>query len=112
MKYRQNPDYKDEVDNLIKKYLSVKCRKGGKSVYVNPQRETVYFSVNSEGMSIEQYFNHVATYAYVDVDFYEIDDISVDQLKLLGVRESITKNESRTTGVIPAFNVVLNESFT
>lgn len=98
MKYRQNPDYKDEVDNLIKKYLSVKCRKSGKTVYVNPQRETVYFSVNSDGMSIEQYFNHVATYAYVDVNFYEIDDISVDQLRLLGVRDSITKNDSRTTG--------------
>ena len=98
MKYRQNLDYKDEIDNLIKKYLSVKCRKAGKSVYVNPQREIVYFSVNSDGMSIEQYFNHVNTYAYVDVDFYEIDDISVDQLKLLGVRESIAKNDSKITG--------------
>ena len=98
MKYRQNPDYKDEVDNLIKKYMLVRCHKDGKTVFVNPQRETVYFSVNSDGMSIEQYFNHVATYAYVDVDFYEIDEISVDQLRLFGVRESITKNVSRTTG--------------
>lgn len=78
--------------------MSVRCHKDGKTVFVNPQRETVYFSVNSDGMSIEQYFNHVATYAYVDVDFYEIDEISVDQLRLFGVRESITKNVSRTTG--------------
>lgn len=98
MKYRQNPDYKDEVDNLIKKYLPVKCTKGGKSVYVNPRKETVFFSVNSEGMSIEQYFNHIVIYPYVDVEFYEIDDISIDQLKILGVTENITKNESRTSG--------------
>lgn len=98
LKYRTNSDYKDEVDNLINKYLSVKCTKGGKSVYVNPHRETVYFSVNADGMSIEQYFNHVATYAYVDVDFYAIDDISTDFLRILGVQENVAKNESRTTG--------------
>lgn len=98
LKYRTNSDYKDEVDNLINKYLSVKCTKGGKSVYVNPHRETVYFSVNADGMSIEQYFNHVATYAYVDVDFYAIDDISTDFLRILGVQENVAKNENRTTG--------------
>lgn len=98
MKYRQNPDYNDEVDNLIKKYLLVRCKKDGKIVYTNPSKDTVFFSVNSEGMSIEQYFKHIATYAYVDVDFYETDDISVDQLRLLGIRESITVNEAKTTG--------------
>ena len=98
MKYRQNPDYKDEVDNLIKKYLLVRCKKDGKIVYANPPKDTVYFPVNSEGMSIEQYFKHIATYAYVDVEFYETDDISVDQLRLLGIRESITVNETKTTG--------------
>lgn len=98
LKYRTNSDYKDEVDNLINKYLSVKCTKGGKSVYVNPHRETVYFSVNTDGMSIEQYFNHIATYAYVDVDFYAIDDISTDFLRILGVQENVAKNENRMTG--------------
>lgn len=98
MKYRQNPDYKDEVDNLIKKYLLVRCKKDGKIVYANPPKDTVYFPVNSEGMSIEQYFKHIATYAYVDVDFYETDDISVEQLRLLGIRESITVNEAKITG--------------
>lgn len=98
MKYRQNPDYKDEVDNLIKKYLSLRCRKAGKCVYVNPHRETVFFSVTEDGMSIEQYFNHVATYAYVDADFYEIDDIGTEYLRILGVQDNIAKNENRTNG--------------
>lgn len=67
-------------------------------VYVNPHKETVFFSVNADGMSIEQYFKHVATYAYVDVDFYAIEDISTEFLKILGVRENIAVNENRTSG--------------
>ncbi len=98
LRFRQNPDYEDEVDKLIKDYVSVKCNKAGKSVYVNPRRERVYFSVNSEGMSIEQYFNHIAVYAYVDIDFYESADISAEQLRVFCVRDSITKNEFEITG--------------
>ena len=55
--YRGNSDYRDEVNNLIKKYLKVRCIKDGKKVYVNPSGEKVFFSVNSEGMSIEQYYS-------------------------------------------------------
>lgn len=98
IKYRLNSDYRDEVENLIKEYLPLKCTKAGKKVYVNPHKETVYFSVNSEGMSIEQYFSHVATYAYVDVDFYALDDISTESLKILGAQENIALNEKRTNG--------------
>ena len=98
LRYRVNSDYRDEVENLIKKYLPLKCIKSGKKVYVNPHKETVFFSINSDGMSIEQYFKHVATYAYVDVDFYAIEDISTEFLKILGVRENIAVNENRTNG--------------
>lgn len=98
LKYRTNDDYCDEVDNLIKKYLSLRCMKGGKVVYINPHEEIVYFSVNSDGMSIEQYFNHIATYAYVDVYFYEVDDISRDFLKIFGVQETVAKYETKTNG--------------
>ena len=98
LRYRVNSDYRDEVENLIKKYLPLKCIKSGKKVYVNPHKETVFFSVNADGMSIEQYFKHVATYAYVDVDFYAIEDISTEFLKILGVRENIAVNENRTSG--------------
>lgn len=98
LKYGACVDYHDEVDNLIKNYLLLKCIKDGKVVYVNPNKEVVFFSVNSEGMSIEQYFNHIATYAYVDVDFYEMHDISTEFLKILGVQDSIACNLSKTNG--------------
>ena len=35
-------------------------------------------------MSIEQYYSHIVSYPYVDVDFYKIEDVDRDMLKLLG----------------------------
>lgn len=96
--YRGNTDYRDEVNNLIKKYLKVRCIKDGKKVYVNPNREKVFFSVNSEGMSIEQYYSHIVSYPYVDVDFYKIEDVDRDMLKLLGISEEVGTGLDRTNG--------------
>jgi hypothetical protein len=96
--YRGNTDYRDEVNNLIKKYLKVRCIKDGKKVYVNPSKEKVFFSVNSEGMSIEQYYSHIVSYPYVDVDFYKIEDVDRDMLKLLGISEEVGTGLDRTNG--------------
>ena len=101
LKYRDNADYRDEVDQLIKKYLLLRCMKEGKVVYVNPYKEPVYFSVNSEGMSIEQYFKHIVVYAYVDAEFYKADDISTESLRLLGVKENVAIRETTTNGEYP-----------
>lgn len=98
IKYRTNADYKDEVDNLIQKYMVVKCIKDGKVVYINPKKEKVLFSVNSENMSIEQYYNHICSYPYVITDFYELEDIDRDILKQLGVVEDISLGEDKTSG--------------
>lgn len=97
LQYRENAEYRDEVDNLIKEYLLLRCIKEGKNVYVNPYKETVYFSINSEDMSIELYFSHIVVYAYVDVAFYETGGINAESLKKLGVRENIA-TEVNTTG--------------
>lgn len=96
--YRGNTDYRDEVNNLIKKYLKVRCIKDGKKVYVNPNKEKVLFSVNSEGMSIEQYYSHIVSYPYVDVEFYKIEDVDRDMLKLLGISEEVGTGLDRTNG--------------
>ena len=96
--YRGNSDYRDEVTNLLKKYLKIRCIKDGKKVYVNPSKEMVFFSVNSEGMSIEQYYSHIISYPYVDVDFYKIEDVDNEMLKLLGVSEDIATGLEKTNG--------------
>lgn len=96
--YRGNTDYRDEVNNLIKKYLKVRCIKDGKKVYVNPSKEKILFSVNSEGMSIEQYYSHIVSYPFVDVEFYKIEDVDRDMLKLLGISEEVGTGLDQTNG--------------
>ncbi len=96
--YRGNSDYRDEVNALLKKYMRIRCIKDGKKVYVNPSREKVFFSVNSEGMSIEQYYAHIISYPYVDVDFYKIEDVDIEMLKSLGISEQIATGLDKTNG--------------
>lgn len=96
--YRGNSDYREEVNNLMKKYLKVRCIKDGKKVYVNPSKEKVFFSVNSQGMSIEQYYSHIISYPYVDVDFYKIEDVDTQMLKMLGIQEEVAVGLDKTNG--------------
>ena len=96
--YCGNSDYWDEVNNLLKKYLKVRCIKDGKKVYANPSKGKVFFSVNSEGMSIEQYYAHIISCPYVDVDFYKIEDVDVEMLKSLGISEEIGTGLDKTNG--------------
>ena len=98
LKYRSNEDYRDEVDNLIKKHLVLKCNEDGKSSYVSPFRESVYFPKTEDGMSIEYYFKNIQKCAYVDLDFYQIEDIGEDKLSLLGVSREIADGQDRTNG--------------
>ena len=96
--YRGNSDYREEVTNLMRKYLKVRCIKNGKKFYANPDTEKVFFSVNAEGMSIEQYYSHIISYPYVDIDFYKIEDVDTDMLKLLGINEEIAVGLDKTNG--------------
>lgn len=98
LKYRNNLEYQDDVNSLIRKYLLLRCMKDDEILYVNPCKETVYFAVNSEGMSIEQYFKNIKVYAYVDVEFYEGNGISIELLKVLGVKSNIAIHENITNG--------------
>ena len=98
LKYRSNLDYRDEVDNLIKKYMVVKCIKDGKVVYVNPHKEKVFFSVNTQEMSIEQYYKNIVSYPYVIKEFYEVEDITAEMLKQIGVEDDVSVGGDRTSG--------------
>lgn len=58
----------------------------------------MFFSVNSQGMSIEQYYSHIISYPYVDVDFYKIEDVDAEMLKLLGIQEEVAVGLDKTNG--------------
>lgn len=98
LKYRINEDYREEMDKLIRKYLVLKCKEDGKTSYVSPFRETVYFPKTEDGMSIEYYFKNIQKCAYVDLDFYQLEDIGEDKLSLLGVSRELAVGKGRTNG--------------
>ena len=96
--YRGNSEYYDEVNSYIKKYMKVRCIKDGIKEYVNPTKEKVFFPINSEGMSIEQYFAHIISYPYVDIDFYTLEGIDREMLKVLGISEELAIGLDKTNG--------------
>lgn len=40
-------------------------------------------------MGIEQYYSHIISYPYVNVDFHKIEDVDIEMLKSLGISEEI-----------------------
>lgn len=96
--YRGNSDYREEVTKLACKYFKVRCMKDGKRVYVNPSMGKVFFPVNADGMSIEQYYTNIISYPYVDVDFYSVEGVDTTMLKLLNVSDEVAIGEDRTHG--------------
>ena len=60
---------------LLRKYLVLKCNKDGESSYVSPFRKNV-FSENEA----ECYFKNVLKCFYVDLEFYQLQDIGENSL--------------------------------
>lgn len=96
--YRAKDNYFSEVDALIKQYIELKCFSNGKGVYVNPSKEKVLFSNNELGMSLEQYFKNVKDYPFVDVDSYEMEDITREDLEAIGVTADISIGMDKKEG--------------
>ena len=96
--FRDNSEYRDEVNALLKTHLKVRCSKDGKKVYANPSKEKVFFAVDSNEMSIEQYYSHIISYPYVDVDFYKQEDVGIEVLKSLGISDEIATGMDKTKG--------------
>lgn len=96
--YQKNIDYYDEITNLIKNYLALRCIKDGKTVYAYPKKEKVLFPLSSDGLNIEQYYSNIISYPYVDYDFYKKYDISAEKLMCLGVIDDIAINKDVTKG--------------
>ena len=93
-------EHKDEIAELTRKYLYLKCSSLNGSCYINPNIENVFFTETSSGMSIEQYFKYIRRdIIYVNFDFYKNDGITYDELRTLGVRESAAVGEDIISGI-------------
>lgn len=76
----------------------LKCNKDGESSYVSPFREKVYFPRTEDGMLIEYYFKNVLKCFYVDLEFYQLQDIGENKLSILGVLREIATGQNKTSG--------------
>lgn len=95
-KYLKFDDYKDEVSGVIKDLLVVKCTDGRMH---NCYMHRVFLPVTPTGISIEGYFANIAKNVYyVDLDYYNIHEISLEVLCAMGVRSSILYGENITQG--------------
>lgn len=99
----QKRDYQTEIKELIEKHLYLRCRKNGFVLYLNPNHQEVYFPIANEGraneLNIEAYFKNVVSCGFVDAGFYKNRKISSEDLKKLGVKDSVAVGEDETEGI-------------
>lgn len=96
--YRGYNEYRNEINNMIRKHLKLRCTKDGETVYVNPSDIKILFPVNSDEMSIEMYYLNIASHYYVDMDFYNRRNIGVNMLSKLGVTDRLDVGMDVTSG--------------
>lgn len=110
--YRTNQTYANEVNALISEYMEVRCKQDGQKVYLNPSTTRILFSVTSDGMSIEQYFLHIASFPYIDLDYYKLEGIERDELATLGVSDDISRGMDEVCGEYYVYTYGRNPNWT
>ena len=95
-KYLKYDDYKDEISGVIKDLLVLKCTDGKMhNCYVH----RIFLPVTPSGINIEGYFANIAKNVfYVDMDYYNTHNVSMEILHAMGVRSSILYGENITVG--------------
>lgn len=97
LKYLRYDEFKTEIETLIKGSLVLRCNDGQMR---NPSYVHMYQAITTDGINIEGYYRNIANNVfYVDTEYYSLSGISIEQLHLLGVRDSILTGETITQGV-------------
>lgn len=97
LKYLKYDEYHDEVSKIIKEQLSLKCSDG---IMRNPNAISIYLPVSKDGISIEGYYRNIRdSINFIDIDFYSIHNVSMEDLCNLGVRDSILIGTEQKRGI-------------
>ncbi len=92
------PNYKDDLQKVLKSSLLLKCALNSKTVWENPYITDVYFAESKQGIAIRSYFEGVAEYPFIDYNFYYDNEITYEQLAQLNVKDSIISGDSIVYG--------------
>ena len=96
LKYLRYDEYKDEVKRLLKDIFLLRCNDGKMR---NCYMFRVCLPMTDEGINIEAYYrNVVKSIYYVDSDFYALHDVDLDDLHMMGVRNSIFTGDTIAQG--------------
>lgn len=96
IRYYKHEEYRDEIRSILHEQFLVLCKDGRMR---SPFASRVYFSVNPDGIDIENYFKNIVNYVfYVDAEFYSNHGIDVSALVQLGVHDSLLLNDSIVQG--------------
>lgn len=99
VRYLQNPDYKSDVQDVIKKLFLLRSKKNGDYYWVCPFETTVLFPQSESGLMLELYYRSIPNEVYfVDYDTYQSASIDYGMLRLFGVSDNIMTGMERTWG--------------
>ncbi len=91
-KYLRNEKTREDLKGVLQKSFKIRCRQGSTYNWIFPynKRESTYFSKTESGLFIEQYFESIRSDVwFIDEEGYGKHGVSPQDLKLLGVRDSI-----------------------
>ena len=99
VKYLRNPDYEDDLRQIIPKAFYIKCRSRGQLYWVRPYSKVIRFPQSENGLMLEQYYKGIAQdIFFVDFDAYQSAGINFYDLRALGVTDKIITRDGKTWG--------------
>ncbi len=102
IKYLKYDDYEDEIRELIRKDLKLRCKDGQNK---NPYSQQLFLPVSRDGVDIEEYYLYIPKkISFVDMDYYSMAGITPDDICSLGVMDSIIVGEGITHGTYMTSN--------
>ena len=100
LRYMEQSEHEEEVEEILSKYLKLRCIEDGDIIFKNPYKVNIFFSKTEDDLSIELYYKNLPGIHpyFIDEDFYKENEINRDQLEKLEVIPEVTVIRGATTG--------------
>lgn len=98
LKYFDNPRYTNDLQEMLRGKLLLKCSDSVEKQWHNPYVCKIYFEKSTDGINIKEYFKNIESVFFVDFDFYIGAGITYEQLKKLNVCDNLITDYDITSG--------------
>jgi len=104
LKYKANPAYTEEIVEMMKNYLVLRCKNKNENKFINPYKNRIYLPCSETGIDIEAYFRNIADRYIIDADFYENNGVSIQNLLEFNLFDTLVTGIEKTTGIYYSSN--------